>query len=185
MNFIKMPERLTGRDKLLIAGAGTILVVFLVFQLVYVPLIRSRVSYQSRARELEERLKTMNLLAETYTKDRARYQAIAGALSQKAGASVLTYLEEEARRAGIRDSIEYVKPMDTRREESLLKATVEMKIDAVGLADLVRFLSGAQAGRQGLTVTYLRLKPFFKDRTKADAIVRLTDSSIEQTSAVR
>ncbi len=178
---MKLPgfhNNLSGREKLMILGAGALVVLFLVYQIGYVPLLRSRETYRARADEMSSRLHTLTLLAEAYLESREQYQALTGALEKKRGASVLSYLEDEARRAGIRDSIEYVRPRGTEQEEALTSSLVEMKIDAVGLAELIEFLGGAERSREGLTVTYLRLKPFFRDRSKVDAVVRLTDVTV-------
>jgi general secretion pathway protein M len=168
-------RNLSGREKGLVVGAGAVLVLFLVYQLGYVPLFRSRETYQARAEEMESRLQTLSLLADAQMESRERYRTLAGELERKRGVSVLSYLEDEARKTGIRESIEYVKPRGTEQEEAVTKSLVEIKIDAVSLASLIEFLAGAERNRKGLTVTYLRLKPFFKDRSKVDAVVRLTD----------
>lgn len=168
-------RNLSGREKGLIVGAGVVLILFLIYQLGYVPLLRSRETYRARAEEMESRLHTLTLLADAHLDSRERYRMIAGELETKRGVSVLSYLEDEARKTGIRESIEYVKPRGTEQEDAVTKSLVEMKIDAVSLAALIEFLAGAERNRKGLTVTYLRLKPFFKDRSKVDAVVRLTD----------
>lgn len=168
-------RNLSGREKGLVVGAGVLLALFLVYQLGYVPLLRSRETYHNRAEEMESRLRTLSLLTEAHVESRERYRVLAGELEKKRGVSVLSFLEDEARRTGIRENIEYVKPRGTEEEEAVTKSLVEMKIDAVSLASLIEFLAGAEHNRKGLTVTYLRLKPFFKDRSKVDAVVRLTD----------
>ena len=173
-------NRLSTREKLLILGAGALLALLLVYQAGYAPLLRSRAAYRSRAEEMSGRLQTLTLLAEAHLQSRDRYRDLAAVLDKGDRASVLSYLEDEARRAGVRESIEYIRPGATGREGVVVRSQVEMKIDAVSLAGLVEFLSAVERNREGLTVTYLRLKPFFRDRSKVDAVVRITDVTVEE-----
>ncbi|MFW6180516.1 MAG: type II secretion system protein GspM [Spirochaetota bacterium] len=173
-------SRLSAREKLLILGTGVLLALFLVYQAGYAPLLRARAAYRAQAEEMAGRLQTLTLLAEAHLQSRERYRTLAGALDRGERASVLSYLEDEAHRAGVRELIEYIRPGSTGREGVVTRSQVEMKIDAVNLAGLVEFLSAVERNREGLTVTYLRLKPFFRDRSKVDALVRITDVTVEE-----
>jgi hypothetical protein len=54
-----------------------------------------------------------------------------------------------------------------------------MKIDAISAADLFLFLGSIEKNRKGLIISYLRLKPFFKEKNKVDVIVRVLDIAVE------
>jgi general secretion pathway protein M len=179
---VKIPPFLTNlsvREKTLIVTVFVLLSVFLVFQFVYVPLLRSRDAYRQSVRDLESRLGTMQVLAETYASDRLVYDRMSGALRRKRSLSVLTYLENESQRSGVRDQIEYIRPGGAQTDEEITTTVVEMKIDAIGMNDMIVFLANVERNREGLVISYLRLKPFFQDRSKVDAVVRVRDVTIE------
>ena len=54
-----------------------------------------------------------------------------------------------------------------------------MKIDAISARDLFLFLGGIEKNRKGLIISYLRLKPFFKEKEKVDVIVRVNDITVD------
>jgi len=79
----------------------------------------------------------------------------------------------------VRDNIEYIRPRGSETKEGITTASVEMKIDAISATDLFLFLGGIEKNRKGLIVSYLRLKPFFKEKDKVDVIVRVHDIIME------
>jgi hypothetical protein len=170
---------LSTREMALIAAVLVLLVAFLVFQFVYVPLLRTREEYRVRVEDLTNSLDTMKTLAESYASDRLTYERMSGALRRKTSLSVLSYLESEARRAGVRDRIEYIRPGETEREDDVSTTHVEMKIDAIGMGEMILFLGNVEKNREGLVISYLRLKPFFRDRSKVDAVVRVRDVTVK------
>jgi hypothetical protein len=172
-------KNLSNREKMLIIGAVGVLAVFLIYQTVYVPLMRSRDLYDREKIELENMYGTYELLAGRYLAGRSSYEQFRSRLQRKASLSVLTYLENQAKSAGVRDNIEYIRPKGTTLQSGIGTSTVEMKINAIAANDLLIFLGGVEQGRDGVLISYLRLKPFFKEKDKLDAIVRVVDISID------
>jgi len=156
-----------------------LLVVFLVYQLVFVPLLATREGLQYERTQLENQLGNIKVLAERYVSEHKYYNELVQSLKNKQDVSVLTYLENESQNAGIRDNIEYVRPRGDQKKDGVRLASVEIKIDAIPMRDLLLFLANVEQHRDGLIITYLRLKPFFKDREKVDVFVRITDVMVE------
>jgi hypothetical protein len=167
------------REKALLIGALALLIMFLIYQLVYVPLMRTRDALSREKLELESRFGSNELLAERYLAGRSSYEQYRVRLERKKSLSVLTYLENEAQRAGVRERIEYIRPRGSETRDGIVTSTVEMKIDAIAIRDLLLFLGNVELQRDGLMVSYLRLKPFFKERDKVDVVVRVTDVTVE------
>jgi type II secretory pathway component PulM len=170
---------ISGREKALAAAAGFIVVVFLVYQFVFVPLFATRENLEYTKTELGNQLGNIKVLAERYEAERGSYENIRTTLERKQGVSVLTYLENESRTAGIRDNIDYVRPRGEQTRDGIRVVTVEVKIDAIPMRDLLLFLTNLEQHRDGLTITYLRLKPYFKDREKVDVFVRVSDVTVK------
>jgi len=172
-------KNISNREKALITGALALLVIFLIYQFVFVPLLRAREEYQNEKIELENQLSNVKILAERYVTDMSYYKTVTRSLRSKKAISVLTYIENESQSVGIRDNIEYVRPKGSESKGGIVKSSVEMKIDAIAMRDLLLFLMNIEKNRDGLIVTYLRLKPFFKEKEKVDAVVGITDVTVE------
>ncbi len=179
MEFKGLIRNISNREKSLSAGAVFLLIIFLVYQFVFVPLLTTRDGLKNEKTELENQLGNIRVLAERYVAERQYYDTLVNSLKNKQNVSVLTYLENESRNAGIRDSIEYVRPRGDQTRDGIRLASVEIKVDAIPTKDLFLFLANVEKHRDGLIITYLRLKPFFKDREKVDAFIRITDVTVD------
>ncbi len=172
-------RNLSTREKVLIVGALFALIVFLIYQIVFSPLLRTREELQSQRIQLEHQFSTFKVLAEHYLTEKKHYETARSELEGKKSLSVMTYLENESSSAGIRNNIEYIRPGGSKTEKGVIKTSIELKIVAISVRDLLQFLSSIERNRKGLIVSYLRLKPFFKDREKVDVIVGITDVTVE------
>ncbi len=162
-----------------IIGAGALLIIFLIYQFVYSPLMRRRDEYKNETVELENSYGSYELLTGRYFAARGVHDSYRSQLLEKKSLSVLTYLENEAQIAGVRDNIEYIRPRGSETKDGITTSSVEMKIDAISATDLFLFLGGIEKNRKGLIISYLRLKPFFKEKDKVDVIVRVHDIIME------
>ena len=179
MDIRNLLKNLSNREKILIYGAFLIIVLFLIYQIVFVPLLNSRRDFEYECSLLESRFYELKSIAERYESDKETYNKLKKMLDSKKAISVLTYLENISERAGIRDNIEYIKPRGIETKEGISKDMVEIKINAIPVQNLTHFLYQIEKNRSGLIVSYLRLKPFFKEKGKTDVIVGITDVTIE------
>jgi hypothetical protein len=171
-------RNISGREKMFIIAAGALFIIFLIYQFVYIPLMRTRDEYGSEKIELENSYGSYELLAGRYLSARSGYDLYHSQLQEKKSLSVLTYLENEAQGAGIRDNIEYIRPRGAETKQGVTVSSVEMKINAISARDLFLFLGGIEKNRKGLIISYLRLKPFFKEKEEVDVIVRVNDITV-------
>lgn len=179
MQLKQVFKGVSNREKILIFTALFVLVVFVVYQFVFVPLLGARDRYAMEYRELQSRVTGMETVAGRYAEEKAYLDGLLKSFEKKKSVSVLTFLENAAENAGIRDNIEYIKPRGTETVDGMTRAVVELKVDAVSIVDLMRFLYGIEEDRKGLVVSYLRIKPYFKDRSKSDVIFRIADMALE------
>jgi hypothetical protein len=169
----------SNREKILILVSSVLLIAFLVYQFVFVPIMGIRREYDLEWMALEKKLHELEVLAQKYADEKSYLAALTKTFESKKGDSVLTFLENIAEEVGIRENIEYIKPRGSESNDGITRTTVELKIDTISIVDLMRFLYRIEEDRKGLTVSYLRLKPYFKDKEKSDIIFRLTDVDIE------
>lgn len=178
---IRNPFRtVSNREKILIYSAFVLLVAFLVYQFVFSPLLRTRREYGLQWMELENHVQEIEVIAQRYANEKGYLDSIIKTFERKKSISVLTFLENVAEEVGIKDNIEYIKPKGNEVGDGMTKTVVELKIDAISIVDFMRFLYRVEEERNGLIVSYLRVKPYFKDKSKSDVIFRITDVSIEQ-----
>ena len=179
MRLKQAVRNVSNREKILIFAAFFAVVVFAVYQFVFSPLLDTRDRYALEYRELQSRVAGMEIVARRYAEEKAYLDALTGSFERKKSVSVLTFLESTAESTGIRDNIEYIKPKGNETRDGMIMTVVELKVDAVSIVDLVRFLYRIEEDRKGVVVSYLRIKPYFKDRSKSDVIFRIADVVLE------
>ena len=179
MDIRNLLKNLSNRERILLYGAFVFILLFLIYQILFVPLLNSRRELVVENNLLEARFNELKSIAERYEAEKLTYIQFKEMLDNKKSLSVLTYLENISEMVGIRDSIEYIKPKGNERKEGVVKSGVEIKIDAIPVQKLIEFLYEIEENRSGLIVSYLRLKPFFKEKGKVDVIVGITDITVE------
>lgn len=179
----EMLNKLSERERLLLFASVVLLFLFLVYQFGVFPFIRAKENYRLENVRLSQSLRELRGIAEKYAGEKSYFDDLGRLLSGKKSLSVLTYLENVAGEQGIRERIDYIRPKGTEVKEGLTTVNVEMKIDGVEVSRLVMFLYGIEEKRNGLIVSYLRIKPFFKEKGKVDAIVSVSDVAVTAPSA--
>ena len=167
------------RDKLLIFITIFLLVLFLLYQFVILPLSDKKKELRIEEQTYMKELERLREIGNDYTVYRDKYLLLEKMIEGKRNSSVLTYLDNMSQTVGIRENIDYIRPAGKIEDNNLVKNIVEIKIDAVFVEDLVKFLNKIEKERPGLLIYSIRLKPFFKDKSKADAIVRIVDVDIK------
>ncbi len=177
---IRFLYRLSQRERYLIIGLFIILIVFIVYQFIITPVMRRREELLFKEKALVSEYRRLKEVAGDYIAYRDVYQSLKEKIIGKRDISVLTFIESTAQETGIRESIDYIRPGGVKREENIVKNFVEIKIDAVDVESFVKFLDRIEEQRPGLLVYSIHLKPFFKDRTKVDSIVKLVDIDVKE-----
>ena len=179
MQLKNLFRTVSNREKILMFAALMLVTAFLVYQFLFSPLLRARREYDIQWMELENRVQDIEVIAQRYASEKSYLEGLLKTFERKKTTSVLTFLENIAGDVGIKDNIEYIKPKGNEVGDGVTKTVVELKIDAVYIVDLMRFLYRIEEERKGLVVNYLRIKPYFKDKKKSDVIFRIADITIE------
>ncbi|MFW6139082.1 MAG: type II secretion system protein GspM [Spirochaetota bacterium] len=179
----KWLKQLSVREKLLIYTAGGLLAVLLCYQFSFVPLQEKKKQKEMEMIRLQKEFVQLKKTSETYLKYQGLFSSLERRYSKKDSLPVLTYLENEAEKQEVRSNIEYIKPKGTQNQNYITRTMVEIKINAIPVHDLNRFLYNLENNRPGLIISYLRVKPYYKDRSRTDAIVTVTDVKIARDSS--
>ena len=168
------------RDRLLIFVTAFLLLFFLAYQFVALPLSDRKRKLEMNEKMYIKELERLREVGEEYTKYKNEYILLHKMIKKKEGSSVLTYLDNMSQTLGIRENIDYIRPSGKIEEKNLIKDMVEIKIDAIVVDNLVKFMNKIEKERPGLMIYSIRLKPFFKDKSKTDAIIKIVDVSIKK-----
>ena len=162
MEFIKKYlnlKKLNRREKYIIYGVGCILGLLIIIQFVITPFIENKNRMQRNLRTKKTELAEMHRLKAEYKglKEKSQQSQINIGKREK-GFTLFSFMDRLAGQAGIKDRISYMKPSNTIQKNSNYRLSrVEMKIDAVTLEQLTRYLYGIETSKNMVIVKKLSI----------------------------
>lgn len=134
------------REKIAVAAAGIALVLFLVLQLIVMPIIdrgdtlRSQIKSKSRALEEMQTLKAEYDSVSRYSTDME-----SGLKKRPRSFTLFSFVEKLAGTSGIKGNIVYIKPSTSNlKNSSYSLSTVEIKLTSLTMEQLTTFLYGIE-----------------------------------------
>lgn len=166
--------KLAKREKYLIFAAAGCVVVFLVLQFLIFPFFESkrRIAGGLKAKEtgLDEIIK---LSAEYQTYQRSS-QGIEQALAKrKRGFTLFAFLEEAAGKAEVKANIKYMKPSGSSGTGPYKESTVEMKLEAITLEQLIGYLYRIESPDNLVNVKRISINENKKEAGYLDAVMQV------------
>jgi general secretion pathway protein M len=168
-------SKLSRREKIIVAGGGGLLVLFMLVQLVIVPVYernsRLKRGVQSKAQILEE----MQRLKSEYDSLNSRAkQSEARFTSRDKSFTLFSFLDQLAGQARVKERVSYMRPTKTEQKNSPLKLSrVEMKLEAVTLEQLAAFLHGVETSKNMVSVSKLSVSRRDQKEGLLDAILQV------------
>ena len=178
MEFIKKYlnlKKLNRREKYIIYGAGCLLGLLIIVQLVITPFFENtnqmQRSLQTKKAELEE---MRRLQAEYKTlKEKLQLSQISIGKREK-GFTLFSFMDQLAGQAGIKDRISYMKPSNTVQKNSNYRISrVEMKLDAITLEQLTTYLYHIETSKNMVMVKKLSISKKEKNEGLIDAVLQV------------
>ncbi len=165
---------LSRRDRSALMIGGILLLVFAVVQLVLFPLLDKRKRLEktitTRAREVQE----MQAMQQQYDQLHEKSNSLEKQLSKRtAGFSLFSFLEKMATQNMIKDHIAYMKPSSVTGEGMLKQVLVEMKIQTLGLKQLVAFLEHIESPENVVAVKRISIQENKKVKGTLDVIIQV------------
>lgn len=146
-------DRLSTRERLLVAVAVAVVILLLVVELVLVPLWQARTSLQRSLTERRSELAELSQLVEKYRELQGKQRGMSEQLARRpADFSLFAYVEEQAERAGARRQLGYIRPATGGDEGGPRQSTVEVKLQRIGLEPLVRFLQLLESAGEAVVI---------------------------------
>lgn len=149
------------RKEALIAG-GVGLALALLLLAVILPLRSHTAQLDSRIDRTQEQLELLNTLGTEY-----RAAQAATPRTQRArrgpGFTLFAFLEDAASRDGVKERIEFMRPGEVSGEGGVREESVDMRLSAIRLAQLVPFLHRIENGAEMVGVRRLTIRSQAKD----------------------
>lgn len=176
-----MISRLSDREKIFVfTGAASIVFLFL-----WLGVIRpyrqgmelTRVRIASRQRQLAQ---VRQLQQEYFSLQRGLDTAEKKLTGADQDFSLFSFVEKVTNRIGIRDNLVSMRPQTPQVQGDYREESVEIHLDRIDLAQLVRFLYAVDTSGAALRTKSMRLKPRFDNKAQLNAV--LVIASLQRAS---
>jgi general secretion pathway protein M len=151
--------KLAKRERLFIALAACAVVLFILIELLIIPFFKERAHMKrtivSKQVELRELLESSAKLKALKNNSLSLEQSLARRVK---GFALFSYLEKAAGRAEVKENIKYMKPSTSKGSGDYKESTVELKIEAITLEQLVQYLYHIESKENVVYVKRISIK---------------------------
>lgn len=167
-------DQLGQREKVTLAVGVLFVIGVLVFQFMISPYFENRKRLQKSIQNKQRDLLEMRLLQQEYSELRKQEGGIKTNLAKREkGFTLFTFLDQQAAVADVKQQIKYMKPSVTEGDDEFSESLVEMKLQEVDLARLVRFLRGIESDVNVVSVRRISIQSSSKDEDLLDVILQI------------
>ncbi len=168
-------NKLSRREKLVLAGGGCALLLFLVVQLVIAPVFERNAQRRRAIQSKTVMLGEMQRLQSEYEALKSTTQQAEARFSRREkGFTLFSFLDQLAGKSGVKERVNYMRPSKTDQKNSPFKLSrVEMKLEAVTLEQLTNYLYGVETSRYFLTISKLSITRRDQKEGLLDAILQV------------
>lgn len=162
--------KLERREKIVVGVGAAIASVIVLWIGVYEPLMNKLAEMDRRIDVQTKRYEEMLRISQGFKVSRESIEATEKRLKRPAGFSILSFLENLAVRTEVKDRIAQMKPKQGATTKFYRENLVEIKMEKVSLATLVKYLREIEAAPELLRVKELRIKPRFDNPNLVDGV---------------
>lgn len=174
--------RLNQREKWAVIAAGAALTVFILLQFVVLPLADRRSRLEKGLVARATAVTEMRVMQDQYRALTSRGGSLAAALAaRETGFSLFSFLEKNAEDSGVREKIAHMKPSESTDSDLFTQSLVEMKLQAVSLGQLVRFLERVESPAHLVGIDKITIQENSREKGLLDVTLQLV--SIDQVVA--
>lgn len=167
------PLQINKREKIAIwIGAGVV-VLFLLLQLIVNPFLDSRRLLYRRIEMQSINLQKMRKLRSEYASIEEKADEVKASMAtRKAGFTLFSFLDTLAGQTGLKDRIAYMKPSSSTQPDIPFRtATVETKLQAITLKQLLNYIYRIETSRNMVKLTRLSVTKTGKQAGTVDAVL--------------
>jgi general secretion pathway protein M len=166
--------RLARREKYLVALAGSVIVLLVLFHFIILPFFESKDRLKEGAKSKEATLNEMIAMSAEYKTIKRNSQGLQDILAKRNKETTLfSFLEKEADNANIKSHIKYMKPSVSQGTGPYKESIVEIKLEAITLKQLVGYLYRIESPEDVIGVKRISIKENTKEPGYLDTILQV------------
>jgi general secretion pathway protein M len=167
-------QQMSSRERTIVLTGGIIVGLSLLFVLVVDPLLAKFDLLKRQAARKEKDIKELALFSQEYAAKRDRLTKVESRLpTPDSQFSLLTFMEEAAATARVRDRIAGMQPQVQTLPQGYQETAVDLRLDGVQLPELLALLVAIDQAPYELHVRHLQIRPKFDNPVNLDATVRV------------
>jgi len=168
-------SKLSRREKIIVAGGGCILFLFLLVQFVIVPVFERSAVMRRTLQSKTLMLADMQRLRSEVQSLKSRAQNSEARFARRdKGFTLFSFLDQLAGQARIKERVSYMRPSKVDQKNSPFKLSrVEMKLEAVTLEQLTAFLYGVETSKNLVSVSKLSISRRDQKEGLLDAVLQV------------
>ena len=167
-------RHLAPRERVILTVGGAVVAATLLFLLVLDPLLTSIDKLERQAIRKQKEGAELSVLAGQFAAKQARLVQQEQRLPPAGGTfSLLTFMEEAATTAQIRDRIVGMQPQQPTTIQGYQESAVDLRLDGVQLPQLLALLVALEQAPYDVQVRHLQIKPKYDNPVNLDASLRI------------
>jgi general secretion pathway protein M len=167
-------QQMSSRERTIVLTGGIIVGLSLLFVLVVDPLLAKFDLLKRQAARKDKDIKELALFSQEYAAKRDRLTKIESRLpAPDSQFSLLTFMEEAAATARVRDRIAGMQPQVQTLPQGYQETAVDLRLEGVQLPELLALLVAIDQAPYELHVRHLQIRPKFDNPVNLDATVRI------------
>lgn len=167
-------QQMSQRERTIVLVGGLVVGLSLLFVLVVDPLLAKLDRLERQAVRKQKDVRELALLSQEYATKRDRLaKAEARMPAPDSQFSLLTFMEEAATTAGVREWITGMQPQVQSLAQGYQETAVDLRLEGVQLPELLALLITIDQAPYDLQVRHLQIRPKFDNPVYLDATVRV------------
>lgn len=166
-------RQMSARERGIVLTGGVVVGLSLFFVLAVDPLLAKLDRLERQANRKQKEIGELALLSQDYAAKRDRLAKAEGRLPPGSQFSLLTFMEEAATRAGVREWITAMQPQVQSVAEGYQETAVDLRLEGVQLPELLALLVAIDQAPYNLQVRHLQIHPKYDNPMYLEATVRV------------
>jgi general secretion pathway protein M len=167
-------QQMSARERMVVLAGGIIVGLSLLFVLVVDPLLATFDRLERQAARKEKDIKELTAMSQEYAAKRDRLAKAESRMPAPDGQfSLLTFMEEAAATARVRDRITGMQPQIQSLPQGYQETAVDIRHEGIHLPELLALLVAIDQAPYELHVRHLQVHPKFDNPANLDATVRV------------
>ncbi len=165
--------KLAKREKYLVAAAGVVILILLIFQFLVNPFIKEKKRLTNDVKRKQTELQEMVKMNAEYRLLKQNSQNLQRALAgRRKGTTLFSFLEKEADNADVKGHIKYMKPSVSEGAGPYKESMVEMKLDGITLKQLTDYVYRIESPKNVISIKRISIKENTKASGYLDVIIQ-------------